>query len=113
MLKKNVLKIQLFRTDVQDCRSDSSGLTAYSRKRLLIDFLNIIFKGTVLKEIFIRIYTGQIYTREIEATEGKISLPHIILLKKCWLLNLDYSTFIIGHGFRPIFFILFFNCDQN
>lgn len=74
--KENILKIQLFRTDVQDHRSDSSGWRAYSRPRLLIGFLNIAFKGKIVKGNFVlNLYKADL-TGEIETTRGKVSLHH-------------------------------------
>jgi alpha-L-fucosidase 2 len=86
-IKENVLKIQLFRTDVQDHRSDSSGWTAYSRPRLLIGFLNITFKGKILKGNFdLNIYQADLKS-EIETTEGKVELHHFIQANKDLILT--------------------------
>ncbi len=78
----HVLKIQLFRTDVCDHRSDSSGWTAYSRPRLLIGFLNIKFKGRILNGSFQQNLYSANLSGEIETTEGEIDLHHFLHAKK-------------------------------
>lgn len=83
----NVLKIQLFRTDVQDHRNDSSGWTAYSRPRLLIGFLNISFKGKILKGKFHQnLYTADL-NGEIETTAGNVNIHHFVAASKDLILT--------------------------
>nr|WP_294894370.1 hypothetical protein [uncultured Pedobacter sp.] len=85
--KTNVLKIQLFRTDVHDHRSDSSGWTAYARPRLLIGFLNIAFKGKILKGNFKQnLYTADL-TAQIETTKGTVNLHHFVQANKDLILT--------------------------
>ncbi|TDG36154.1 alpha-L-fucosidase [Pedobacter changchengzhani] len=83
----NVLKIQLFRTDVQDHRNDSSGWTAYSRPRLLIGFLNITFKGKIINGNFRQnLYTADL-RGEIKTTKGTAILHHFLSATKDLILT--------------------------
>jgi alpha-L-fucosidase 2 len=47
-LRHNRLILQVFRTDVQDHRTDSAGWTAYSRPRLPIGYFALDFKGSII-----------------------------------------------------------------
>jgi alpha-L-fucosidase 2 len=46
-IHNNRLILQVFRTDVQDHRTDSAGWTAYSRPRLPIGYFTLDFKGAI------------------------------------------------------------------
>ncbi|MEO8854830.1 MAG: hypothetical protein ABI359_13690 [Ginsengibacter sp.] len=72
----NEVNIQVFRTDVQDHRNDSSGWTAYSRPRLAIGYFTITLRGKIRScHLRMHLLTAEL-TGEIETTEGSISLHH-------------------------------------
>lgn len=87
------INIQVFRTDVQDHRNDSSGWTAYSRPRLPIGYFTIILKGKI-KSCYLRmhLFTADL-TGSIQTTEGSISLHHFVSAQK----DLIFTKIVI-HG---------------
>lgn len=87
------IKIQVFRTDVQDHRNDSSGWTAYSRPRLPIGYFTITLKGKIKScHLRMHLFTANL-TGDIETTEGSISLHHFVSAQKDLIF-----TKIITHG---------------
>ncbi|MDQ2864321.1 MAG: glycoside hydrolase family 95 protein, partial [Bacteroidota bacterium] len=90
---RNQIKIQAFRTDVQDHRNDSSGWTAYSRPRLPIGYFTITLKGKIKNcHLRMHLFTADI-TGNIVTTEGSISLHHFVSAQKDLIF-----TKIITHG---------------
>jgi hypothetical protein len=78
----NVIKIQVFRTDVHDHRGDNAGWTAYSRPRLLIGYFTIAFKSAIISAAI----KQHLYSADLNATiktaEGTINLHHFISTSK-------------------------------
>jgi alpha-L-fucosidase 2 len=77
-LAGNKIKIQVFRTDVQDHRGDTSGWTPYSRPRLLIGYFLITLKGKIISSHMRQhLYTADL-TGDVRTSEGSISLHHYV-----------------------------------